>query len=312
MLKLLSVVFCLLCNISGVTWAMERPEFGMEVSYLEDDNLNNGLEPASVPGLNTVNITDTMLHLVAHARLEQKAGVRSKLGYEVTLEHSKHKEFETLDNTTVGLGVRWNFSITPGFYAPRFQFFLGADKTNYEDVLRDSSSIHVQGHVSEYITDRITVLFGLGYREREADIEPVFDNKENRVFVNIDYMLTEHSTFYISFGKQSSDIVTTNVGSVPRYGVWADALFVPTLADTAYGREPFYILDANGNLVNPVGLIKSYRMRADIRTVSLGLNYAFNEKSSLDLSWLSADAEAKRGPHEYEREFLRLSYLFNF
>lgn len=291
----------------------------LEAGYVNDDNLNNAANSYSSYASNT-------LDLLGRVSLAQKFSPNSMLIYSGILEFDKHNDYTPLDSKTFGLNIQWQFVTYAGFYAPLYQISIEYKNADYESNLRDGSGVSVEASLLKRFTDRISTIVGFSHRQRDAKNNSVFDVDEQRIFTNIDYMLSSQSTVYLSYSLKSGDIVATSEAS-PAYLNWSEAwviddAFSQLPGNTRYGNN-YYCNDNGYNYsscnntspppntpAQPVTMT-SYRMLADTTIAGIGFNYAANEKNALDLSFLSIHADVE-GPNTYDRQQLRLSYLFRF
>ena len=117
----------------------------------------------------------------------------------------------------------------------------------------------------------------------------VFDQDSWEVFLGADYQISDLGLLTLEYRFIDGDVTSTAV-PYDRVSVMAEAIN----KDDAFGEDTF-----------------AYRLDAETRSITVGINYALSENSALDLSYQHLETEAPGGI-DYDKSVVRLRVLFSF
>lgn len=270
--------------IPSLSLALEAPDFNLEVSIVGDSNLNKAQSKIDIS-------EDRFYELRASAAYFFNLNLKHALIVSGSMSNEEYTEFKGLSKTAAGLNLTWQFITRSGFNAPLYSLSISVEETDFETDIRDGQTLRFGANINKRLTDRITVISGLDFKQHEADSQ-VFDNRESRFFTNFDYVLNHQSTLYATYSFISGDIVST---ATPTLVILNEAEVLEP--DNAFG----------GATANAI----AYRLNAKTQVLNFGFNYAINERNSLDFSVMDIQSRAN-ATIEYDRILFRATYLTRF
>ena len=284
--------FIALC--SPVVYAELDIEWLQDFDVTSEFDSNIGQASRSEDAIETGSI-GANYSLLSNIELGGKQAVTLK----VFLEADRIDRVEDLSTKSAGIQFIYRWQRTLGYLEPFYQFNTSIQVDEYGVDQRDSTVSRTQFFVTKRFSDSISLVLGAEHFLRDSD-GTVFDMKHDRLFLNMDYILTPLTTIYGSYGFRKGDIssstrVTACDGS-PVLGIF------PLIA-TAEERERDNAFGASH-----CGVWTAYRLDAETHAGSVGINLGFGKSSAIDFSVNYADSSTKYDI-EYERTIFRLSYL---
>lgn len=288
-----------LVGSAGAASAFEREDlsFGADITAQWDDNQSQAqferdqVEDQSLLGSVMVGYD----HLLAR---------HTMLKVMLQAEQERPDEIDTLKRTSVGgrAALRWQPS--SAFTAPIVEWNVSWRDDDVETDARDATVTSTQLFVTRRLTDRITTTLGAEYRRRESE-GSVWDLKDARGFVNLDYLMNASMAAYLTYSYLEGDIASSAQRS---YCNGAPARDLLPLIGVATAKEPD---EAYNNAL--CGDWLAYRLDANSHVYVMGVNYGFSHSLSVDVSVLHADVTAREDSDvNYERQVIRASLLKRF
>jgi hypothetical protein len=260
--------------VSAPVWALD-----LEVAYTVDDNVTRS----------GYKWSDSILSASLGKGFRVATGKKSQLVWRCQGGVDKYATYDKLSRAVIGVNGAWQFRSSGAFSAPTYSVIAGANYESYGSSLRGGTVLQVGASVLKPVTDRIAVTGIVEMRKRDAS-SPVFDTSDTSTRINLDYLLNNRITIYLTYNRLTGDMVIMAPWAAPystySYKLWA--------YDDAFGGSwAAYLFDAT----------------TDVGT--LGFNYKLNEKSSVDASILSASSRAYGGI-SYSDTRMSVAYLRRF
>jgi len=194
---------------------------------------------------------------------------RNQLVFSYNLFADRYSTFDKLSRAAADFSVNWRYRASGAFTTPTYGLLARLTGESYASSLRSGMVLEVSGSAQKPLTDRVTMTAIIEMRQRDAN-NTVFDTSNTSARLNVDYLLGQRSTLYLTYNRISGDMVLSAPSGYTGYKTW-------------YPDDAFY------------GGWWAYRFDATTDVGTLGLNYAFNEKNALDLSLVSASSQAYGG-----------------
>lgn len=208
-----------------------------------------------------------------------------------TLAGDQYFHYVGLSDATATALARLLYRPGGGFYAPLVALWGSADNSRFGSRMRDSADYRGGAFVREQLTTDISVRVGGTYAERHSK-SSVFDLRGQTATLDLDWQLTSSLTSYLGYGFRYGDVFSTGE---PTLKVVEAAKVIE--ADDAFG----------GAAANEF----AYRFMGHSQTGTLGLNYAFSPRFSVDLQGTDINTRAGWGNH-YNHPSGTLSLLMRF
>jgi len=282
-------ILVLIMFISACSQSLADTEsnINLDVAISHDDNLN--ISPDDEFAIDSL-----FASVGASYNLNKKINYKSFFDSHLTLKYENYQDTDGLNNTEFSAGIGYN--IKPGAGFTKATYILKGDirVNDYETDIRDRTVYEATGIMSFWVTNTISMRTGLTARMRDSD-STVFDTKDFRLFINADLILNRKSTLYSTLNLLTGDLTSTIDQDDENEEILdlinqADAIeFDPTFGD---------------NMI-------AYKVNTDIAALTLGYNYVFSRKQSLDFSARYAIGKADFNV-DYNATFINFSYLVSF
>lgn len=229
---------------------------------------------------------------------------RKAMTFRVFAESESREVMKPLQRTAFGgeLIYRWQGEF--GFFAPFYQFSLRGQDDDYEVTQRDASVYTAQLQRTQRLNGNWTYLLGIEHNVTDSD-GTVFDLSASRLFGNLDYRVDADWVAYstLSFARGDVHSVAQN-----RFCNGLPAADIYPLVQVSDAIEPDQAFNETF-----CGSWLAYRGEADALSLSLGLNRAFADTYSFDLSVLRARVTSTEDRDAYyDRQIIRASILMRF
>ena len=228
-----------------------RYQLAVDATY--DDNISRATEDEKLyDSFGTLNLGASLPWSLSYtSRLVLNANV----GGETFLRYSG------LNRLYANLQVEYQYRNSGQFSEPIWGVFLRHGADAYESYLRDGFRTSAGITFRKPVTDKIFLFSALAYSQRDGR-STVFDTKEVSLRANLDYSLSRRQTLYFGLEGRDGDIVSTALPKLAYFDI-ADAV----VRDDVFTDPQRY----------------SYRIQAYTGIATLGYNFAFGERASLDL-----------------------------
>jgi len=283
--SLLLLTLCAALLFSGITRAA-KIRYSYDVSAVYDDNVRRAKYDADIR-------EDSLLNLSWQANSKVWNSQYTQLFLGARAELEKYSTFDTLDNISYGLNLRYRFAFGSGFSSPVYALKFDVGGIEAESEMRTSNTASAGLELNTWLSNTINLTAGYKGKFRDSRSE-VFDTMEHQFFANFDLELSPRHLLYFTYHYITGDIVSS---ATPKLGFInaADAIE----PDDAFG----------GVAANQF----AYRIDAVSNVITLGYNMAYSRKLSFDLSARFVDSEATRDASiYYERLLLRASLIGRF
>ena len=260
--------------------------FSYDLSAIYDDNIRRAKYDEDIR-------EDSVLNLSFRAQKNLSSSRFSKLGIAAKVDAEKFSTFDTLDNVSFGVGLKYSFGFSSAFTAPMYSLKLDAGGVESESEMRTANTASVGLEMNKWLTNKISLTTGYKAKLQDSQSE-VFDTVEHQFFANLDLELSARHLFYLTYHYIAGDIVSSATPKIAIINA-ADAIE----PDDAFG----------GIAANQF----AYRLDAVSHVVTLGYNAAISGNLSLDLSYRFIDSEATVDPFiYYDRSIVRASLVGRF
>lgn len=208
----------------------------------------------------------------------------------------KFVAFDGLTRLSYGAIASLQFRPSGDFLAPTWSLFGRWFVDRYESNLRDGYRYAAGLSVRKPVTDRIEVSGALQYNRRDGR-SIVFDGEDIAARVNVDYNLFQRHTLYFGAEYRLGDVVSVGLPSVQLV-----SLSKALVEDDVFTDQARF----------------AYRFKAGTWITTLGYNWPFGPKHSLDLSWrwvLSRPTDTSpywSSDVSYQANQISLAYLVRF
>lgn len=287
----------LLLGVSSLALAGEDSLLVMdgELTYVADSNVSRADRERD-------RLEDQSILAAVGAALRFSPGFMSAVNLRAFAEAEKYETIRALDRTTAGGQVIFRGQTRLGYTAPVYQLSLTAQSDNYDTDQRDSMVYSAQAFVQRRLTDDITASAGVEAQQRKSD-GTVFDTEQARLFVNVDYAMTDTLSLYGAYSFVHGDTFSS-AQLVFCNGVPANDIFGLVAASDALEPDAAFNKEFCGSWL-------AYRLRADTHSLVLGLNRGFGHNFSADLS-VQQVSVLGNGDNDYTRTLLRAGILARF
>lgn len=272
-------------------WADQLLDTGLSVSYMTDDNVTRGAGEGNV-------LSDQILNIHLSEGLHFPVTSHSRLLLSGFAGFDAYQKYQGLSNNYLGAQGEFQYRRSGNFGSPIFGLYGRGWIENYESKLRDSTRYAAGLSIRKPLTDKIEVFGAVQYDYRDGN-STVFDDKDVAVRAHLDFAPAPRHSIYLGVEYRDGDIVSTALPSLGYVNI-GQAI----VRDDAFTDTTRY----------------AYRIDATAWIGTLGYNFAFSERHSIDVSYRYASARPKNladvtvapGAVEYNVNQIALSYLVRF
>jgi len=208
-----------------------------------------------------------------------------------TLGGDQYFHYVGLSNARATALARLYYRPSGAFYAPTFAIWGSAGASRFGSRMRDSSEYRGGAFVSEELTTELSARVGGSFSERDSDSR-VFDLRGQSASLNLDWLATRSLTAYLGYEYRYGDVFSSGQ---PTLKIVRAAEVIEI--DDAFGGE------AAGEF--------AYRFKGHSQIGTLGFNYAFSPRFSIDLQGQDINTRAAFGNH-YNHPIGTISLLTRF
>ncbi len=247
--------------------SIERPS-GLVVAagFAYDDNVSRASEVLD-------KLSDTIYSLMINKAKTIELGEYTRLTVSGFLDVEKFRTYAGLGRFSGGMQGEYKYRSSGEFGTPTWGIFARYSADEYESRLRDGSRTSVGVTLRKPLTDRINLYTALS-ENRRIGRSAVFNTYDVSGRMNLDYALARGQTLYLTGEYRKGDIVSTGRSSL-------------AILDVA---EVFVRDDVFNNA------FFAYRMKGISTLWTLGYNYSFGPKDSVDLSWRRVTSSPEKAP----------------
>lgn len=274
----LLALLCLVGNSNAEEHTGMFAGIDLGLAYTHNDNV-----PRAAYGFQR---SDSIMTGTVGKSYRKSTGERTQLVYSWLGSIDQYVKYEKLSHARLGINGAWQYRKSGAFGTPTYSLLGRIYGDSYRSGLRSGNTIQLGGSVSKSVTDRITVTAIAEAQQRDA-ASTVFDTKNTSARLNLDYLLSQRSILYLTYNHLTGSITYSADWVLPYSGYTYEDM----QADDAFYTN-----------------WRAYRMSGTTQVVTLGYNYMFNEKSSLDLSLVSAKSSVYAGP-SYSSTIMSVAYL---
>ncbi|MEN9538592.1 MAG: hypothetical protein RLZZ126_827, partial [Pseudomonadota bacterium] len=268
----------------------KRPkDIQVEASMVADDNVTRAKAGPDVRSDTSYTVNVSKLETVPLSD-------NSRLQWVATAGGERFQNFNGLSRISAGLEAEAQYRESAEFDAPTWAVFGKASVERFQSGLRSGYRASLGTSVRQSVTDRIT-LFGALSRNFRVTSSDVFTQQENALRLNADYMLSDRATLYATGEFRLGDAVSTGLPSLENISI-----------AKVFRQDDAY----------PGGSFFSYKFEARTVLATLGFNYAFGPRDSLDFSWRRVTTTPTlrpafvTSPESYITNQWALTYLVRF
>ncbi len=209
---------------------------------------------------------------------------------------------DALNRASAGGQATARWAPLQGYRAPLFQLVLTGQLDDYGVRQRDSRVFTAQMSVSQRLTDRLRLSYGLEGMQRHSD-GTVFDTVQGRAFVNADLAIGHRWSAYSAYSHLRGDTFSTAQVSFCN-GLPANDIF--GLISASEALEPDLAFNESF-----CGSWLAYRLKAQTHALTLGVNRGFGHHLSADVSVQGVQVYGQ-GDNDYQRVLVRAGLLARF
>lgn len=276
--------------LAPAAFSLHGMHIGAEAGYTYDSNVTRS-------SVATEKLADssTSMHFTKGSIIPVSDHTRIKLNW--LMGGEKFRTYEGLGKLYAGVESEFQYRPSGNFGSPTYALFGHITAEDYSSDLRDGYRYSTGLSVRKPVTDRIN-LFGAVAKNGRYGKSAVFDTNEYSARANLDYAMTASSTLYVGGEFRRGDVVssglpTLNVIDIAKVFVRDDVFTTAQLFD--------------------------YRFEGKTVLFTLGYNWPFGPKDSLDFSWRRAQSKpvyrpgfATSGPSSYVDNQFSIIYLLSF
>lgn len=266
------------------------PDIQLEANVLHDTNVTRGR-------VDTEKLRDTVYSLQGNADHAFTVGSNSRVTLTGRLGGEAFTRYTSLGRVFGDVQARFEYRASAEFDAATFGAFVDVAGDHYGSRLRRGHRYTVGATVQKPLTDRISVVALVAHDERRAK-SAVFEGRTSLARLSADYSLRQWGTLYFTGDFRYGDTVSTGIASLENIDT-AKVL----VQDNAFRRDDLF----------------SYRFDAKTYVTTLGYNYGFNAKSSVDIFWRHIISKPQQSvpfatsvPDRYVSNQFSISYLVRF
>ena len=267
----------------------------INATLIVDDNISAAEEKENI-------IKDQAARLDAQLTMNYDISFNKSLAITAKTAYEHYNNTDKLSRNEFGLRATYSWQNNFSYNSPWYQVFADLSYWDVGADQRDSHILTLQAMTSARLSTKISAMVGIEHKYRDAD-HPVFDLRQNRFFINLDYSIWDSLFVYTGYSLIHGDTVSTVQGKYCNGLIATDVYPLLTVAEDIVWDEAFSEAYC--------GTWLSYRLKALTHTADIGMNYGFDHSSALDLSWRFIEVEAE-GNNRYSRQQLQFSILKAF
>lgn len=262
----------------------------VEAGYTYDDNVSRGRK-----GTNGV-LSDQSFGLDLTKSFVFPISDHTRATLSLQGGGAKFVEYHGLDRVSLGGNLALQYRPSGHFLAPTFSVFGRWFADRFDSDLRDGYRSAAGVTMRQPVTDRIE-LSATGQYNRRDGRSVVFDGTDWSGRVNVDYTLFGRHTLYAGAEYRRGDAVSVGAPSLPVIDIARAIVLDDVFTDTTRF---------------------AYRIRSKTTITTLGYNWPFASRHSLDLSWRHIRSEPTEqsdlygGDIRYVVNQVSLAYLVRF
>lgn len=253
-----------------------------ELSATHDSNVSRAASSADIKSDNilTAGVTARQAYM-----LSPFSGVLLRGGVQL----AEFAHYDELSQFAVNGSVMYRFQPVVGYSTPVFDVEATLERLMFRDSdIRDGTTLQTSISASSRITDRIRLRGGAGLERRWADDGDVYQWLRDKLFVAVDYRLTDRATVYLNLARVDGDQVFTSSPALTFLN-----------AAKAVADDPVF------------GARRAYRLGARADQLEVGLSIPLAADQTLDIGASYSDIDAESGKR-YQDSQLRASWLYRF
>lgn len=269
----------------------------LDVTAGYDDNVGRGLFKRDIFG-------EYFAVLTGGVNFDVELNARKAMTFRLLAEAESREVVKPLRRTAVGGEFIFRWQGEFGFFEPFYQFSLRGQQEEFEADQRDADVTTIQLQRTRRINGNWTYLLGIEHKATDSD-GTVFDLSGSRLFGNLDYRVDSDWVAYgtLSYGKGENYSVAQNrfCNGLPASDIYPLVAVSDAIESDQAFNETF------------CGSWLAYRTDTHTFSLSLGLNRAFADTYSFDLSVLQIRSiVAEDRDLYYDRQIIRASVLMRF
>lgn len=247
-------------------------------------------------------VEDEVIYANGQFQYRWEPDFSSLLSLSALAESEVYDTIDSLNSISAGVELAYSWQNSFGFLAPFYRASLTYKHKSVDSVGRTSDTLSFQAFATRRISTDFTARIGYQYTDSSAEHE-VFDNKEHRLFANIDYIWSRQLVAYFTASVLDGDIYSVSQATFCN-GLAADDIYPLIRESKTIWRDQSFNQHFCGDWI-------AYRLSATTTTFALGVNYAISQKYSIDVSATTIDSQVSDAV-DYQRMLMRASLLVRF
>lgn len=262
-----------------------------------DDNVGRGLFERDIVGEYVGNVA-------ASFNYDFELDPRMALTLRVLAESESHEVVKPLERVTGGGEAIFRWQGEFGFFEPFYQLSFRLQDDNFGVDQRDATVYNLHIQRTQRLNASWTYLLGAEYRNTDSD-GTVFDLSQSRLFGNLDYRIdpdwVAYGTLSYAVGDAYSTAQNRFCNDLPATDIYPLVVLSDAIEPDQAFNETF------------CGSWLAYRAEANTLSLSVGLNRAFADTYSFDVSVMNIRSAASDDTDlYYDRQIARISVLMRF
>ena len=261
----------------------------VDAAYVFDDNVTRAKAGPDVmfDSAFVVNVSKTELYSLSE---QSRFVLTGNLGGE------RFQNFNGLSNVTATVEGELQYRDSAEFDAPTFGLFGKLSAQRFQSDIRNGYRATLGLSMRQPLTDKIT-LFGALSRNTRNAVSDVFSTQDTALRLNADYLFSDRLTVYATGEWRYGDIVSSGRPSLENISI-----------AKVFRQDDAY----------PGGQFFAYKVEGQTVLATLGVNYGFGPRDSLDFSWRMVTSTPSlrpafvTSPQSYIANQLSLTYLVRF
>ncbi len=268
---------------------------GTDFTVATDSNLSQAEDEQNI-------ISDRFSRIDARFGFKKELAFNKAIIVEGMASYQAYEFTQKLNRSELSGRLIYRWQQRFSYRAPWYQIMLDGQRWDVAVDQRDSDIITLQIMASARLTTHVSWVLGLENKQRDSD-GSVFDTEQNRAFLHFDYTVRGWPAVYGGVAFIDGDIISTAQASYCN-GLQAVATYPLIVDSAAIEWDQAFSEDYCGNWI-------SYQLKAQSYTGTLGINWAINHSTALDMSFLYAEVSAD-GDNEYQRQVFQINILKAF
>lgn len=250
----------------------------LSAGWTADDNVTRASRGSDIEA-------DSYVTLEAASRYQLPLDRDSFLAFQAALQLNRYQTFDRLGGNRLRVEASYHIRPGSGFTAPGYFVSLAYEKRMFDSAQREGAASRIGLGMHKRLTEIMSLSAGYLVQTVSAN-SVVFETDSNRLYVDVEWLVTGRNTLYLTLSRFDGDIVATTRASTVSY---------VSVRDDAY--------------LDLMPYRYAYRFDATTTAIKLGNAFAIDSRQGLDMSVYVYNASAYR---DYSGAIVSLYYSWSF